>query len=563
MRPSRAAAVLSLAIMAVLAALAGDARPALATVSPGTIATFAGGGVGNGGAATAATVRPLALATDASGNVYVADGGDCTVRKVTSGTITVIAGNGLCVYGGDGGPALAAGFDSPQGIAVDGSGSVYVTERNICVVRKITSGIVTRIAGVAENCSFAGDSGAATSAALNIPVGLWVDGADLYIADSSNCRVRKVSGGTITTVAGNGICNYSGDNGPATSATLWVPNGVTVDGAGSIYIADAANCRVRKVASGTITTFAGNGSCVYGGDNGPATAASLNTAVDVKVDGPGNVYIADNQSCRIRKVTSGVITTMAGNGTCDASGDGGPATSAGVQYPGGLAVDASSNVYIADNNGCRVRKVTSGTINTFAGNGFCSYSGDGGSATNAALSYINDVALDASGNLYIADGSNCRVRKVTPAGIISTFAGNGTCAYAGENGPATAASFHEIRALALDPSGNVYLADNDDCRIRKVSGGTITTVVGNGSCGYSGDGGPATSAEIDDVNGIAADAAGNIYLAIGNNCVIRKVSSGTMNRVAGVVGDCTYGGDAAAALDGGMGHPDALRVNAG
>jgi uncharacterized protein (TIGR03437 family) len=242
-----------------------------------------------------------------------------------------------------------------------------------------------------------------------------VDAAgNVYIADRANYRIRKVSNGVITTIAGTGTQGYSGDNGPATSAQLWLPVGVAVDSAGSVYIADTGNYRIRKVSNGVITTVAGGGLGL--GDGGPAIAAGLNMPTGVAVDSAGTLYIADASNRRIRKVSNGVITTVAGGGS--AFGEGAPATSAGLVNPVAVGLDSAGNLYIADSgnaNHC-VRKVSNGVINTVAGNGTAGYSGDNGPATSAQLNYPQGVAVDSAGNVYIADSGNYRVRVLTPSG---------------------------------------------------------------------------------------------------------------------------------------------------
>ena len=331
----------------------------------------------------------------------------------------------------------------------------------------------------------------------------------------------------ITTIAGNGTTGYSGDGGAATSAELNTPSGVTVDGTGNIYIADYSNNRVRKVStSGIITTVAGNGKAGYSGDGGPATSAELFNPTGVAVDGLGNIYIADKYNNRIRKVsTSGTISTVAGNGKAGYSGDGGSATSAELFNPTGVAVDGLGNIFIADRNNNKIRKVSaSGIISTVAGGGHNGL-GDGSAATNAVLKSPYCVAVDSSGNIYIADGDNLRIRKVSISGIINTVAGNGTAGYSGDGGPATSAELGVQAGVAVDDSGNIYLVDYNNIRIRKVStSGIISTVAGNGTTGYSGDGGPATSAELNYPNGVAVDGSGNIYIADYYNQRIRKVS---------------------------------------
>jgi hypothetical protein len=320
--------------------------------------------------------------------------------------IITVAGGGA---GGDGGPATSAALSYPQGVALDSSGDLYIASEIDCRVRKVSGGTITTVAGTGT-CGYAGDGGPATSANLNGPSGVAVEGGDLFIADAGNCRVRKVSGGTITTVAGTGTCGYGGDGGPATSASLNGPSGVAVEG-GDLYVAEFINCRVRKVSGGTISTVAGNGSCPYAGDGGAATSASL-WPFGVALDSSGDLYIADALNCRVRKVSSGTITTVAGTGSCGYGGDGGPATSASLYWPSGVAVGSSGDLYIGDQGSCRVRKVSGGTITTIAGTGTCGYGGDGGPATSAGLASPYGVALDSSVNLYIADAGNHRVRKV-------------------------------------------------------------------------------------------------------------------------------------------------------
>jgi sugar lactone lactonase YvrE len=246
----------------------------------------------------------------------------------------------------------------------------------------------------------------------------------------------------------------------------------------------------------------------------------------VAVDSSGNIYIADTYNERIRKVsTSGIITTVAGNGAATFSGDGGAATSAELHGPSGVAVDSSGNIYIADTYNERIRKVsTSGIITTVAGNGTGGYSGDGGAATSAELYYPSGVAVDSSGNIYIADRNNDRIREVSTSGIITTVAGNGTWGYSGDSGAATSAELYGPSGVAVDSSGNIFFVEDGNNRVRKVSAsGIITTVAGNGTGGYSGDGGVATSAELYTPYGVAVDSSGNIYIADLNNNRIRKV----------------------------------------
>ena len=358
---------------------------------------------------------------------------------------------------------------------------------------------------------------------------------------------QSVGSYLITTAAGlgNPLFNsgFSGDGGPALYAGL-IPNGVATDNSGNLFIADG-NSRIRKVTpQGTITTVAGTGSAGFSGDGGPATSAQLSDPSGVAVDASGNLFIADGIS-RIRKVTpQGTITTVAGTGSAGFSGDGGPATSAQV-VAWAVAVDASGNLFIVDGANNRIRKVTpQGTITTVAGNGCLlpgsytgCFSGDGGPAVAASLYSPYGVAVDASSNLFIADTGNQRIRKVTPQGTITTVAGTGTgysgagisAGFSGDGGPATSAQLSNPRGVAVDGSGNLFIADFCNNRIRKVTPqGTITTVAGSGGTdgclvtynGFTGDGGPATSAQLSYPSGAAVDASGNLFIPDG---VIRQL----------------------------------------
>ncbi len=537
----------------------------------GTITTVAGNGgagySGDGGPATGAQLNsPEGVTVDAAGNLYIADTWNNRVRKVTAnGTITTVAGTGTYGYSGDGSPATNAHIRRPRGVAADSAGNFYIAE-NAAVRKVATNGTITTVAGTGTGGS-SGDGGPATAARIEGPRGVAVDGAgNLYIADFSDGRVRRVAAnGIITTVAGNGGAGYSGDGGAATGARLYWPTGVAVDAAGNLYIADSGNNRVRTVAAaGTISTLAGNGSA-YSGDGGPATSAQLNGPWGLAVDASGDVYIAATSDNVIRKVAAnGIITTVAGTGTWGYSGDDGPATGAQLYEPEGVAVDAAGDIYIADAFNAVVRKVAAnGIIRTVAGTGTWGYSGDGGPATGAQLSEPEGVAVDAAGNLYIVDTSSVVVRKVAANGIITTVAGTGANGFSGDGGPAASAQLTWPQGVAMDVSGNLYIADSGNNAIRKVAAdGTITTVAGTGTLGYSGDGGAATSAQLNWPQGVAVDAGGNLYIADTYNQVIRKVdANGKITTVAGS-GTAGYSGDGASATSAQLNWPGAIAFDA-
>jgi uncharacterized protein (TIGR03437 family) len=315
----------------------------------------------------------------------------------------------------------------------------------------------------------------------------------------------------------------------------------------------------------SIATIAGNGSAAYGGDGGPATSAALNVAVDISFDRAGNLFIADQNNHRIRKVTpAGIISTVAGNGTAGFAGDGGPAVNAQLNTPIGVFADALGNVYIADTGNQRIRKVdSSGIITTIAGNGAKAYGGDGGPATAASFYNCVRVQADQAGNVFVADQSNHRIRRISTSGIITTYAGNGvgnpgTGAYSGDGGPAINASLNNPTALVIDKSGVVYFSDQFNQRIRKITpDGTITTIAGNGTPGYAGDGGPALSASLNYPGGLTVDAAGSIFVNDDNNYRTRRITTdGTISTVAGN-GSSGFSGDGgpatAASLNGNFG----------
>jgi trimeric autotransporter adhesin len=408
----------------------------------------------------------------------------------------------------------------------------------------------------------------------------WDTQGNLYIAVPSANKVYKVTSGVISTFAGTGIVGASGDGGPATAAQLNGPRSVVADANGNVYIADTSNSRIRMVSSsGIITNVAGTGGSGFGsgfaGDGGPATLALLSGPSGLGIGNAGELYILDNFNNRVRKVdTNGIISTVAGNGTPGFSGDNGPATAAQLSVStsfiysgvptsailwraGKLAVDASGNLYIPDAFNNRIRQVTpGGTIRTVAGTGSSGFSGDGGAATAANLAEPMAVAADVNGNLFIADNINGRIRRVSAFdGTISTVAGSGAFVFNGDGSNATSQSLYYPMGLAIDGSGNIVVADQFSNRVRKIAAaGGISTIAGNSGVA-GGDGGQAASALIYQPNGIGLDSSGATYIADSRNNRIRKVdSTGTITTVAGT-GSGATSGDGGQATAAGIGFP--------
>ena len=548
----------------------------------GIISTIAGNGVagysGDGGPATfydpntnmGILNNPFGVAVSKSGNLYIADNANHAVRIVTpDGNINTFAGNFVLNFGytGDGGAASNSQLTYPTDVAVDSTGIVYIADFGNFVIRQVTTdGNIHTFAGNNTN-GFSGDGGAATSGALYEPFGVATDSSgNVYVTEYGDGRIRKITGGStnkISTIAGNGTLGFGGDGGAGTSAELNVPRGLAVDGGGNIYIADWGNNRLRKISGSNITTAAGNGLTSYSGDSGMAVQAQLNAPNGVAVDAAGNLYVADTLNNAVRQITpKGVITTFAGTGTAGFSGDGSAANKAQLNAPQGVAVDTSGNVYIADSGNYRVRVVgTNGNISTFAGNGSPGSGGDGGAAASATFYLPSAVAVDKAGNVYIADYEVGVVRKVTN-GNITTVAGNGGTGFSGDGGPATSAQLNGPSALTLDPAGNLYIATLGDSRVRMVStNGVISTIAGNGSDGYTGEGQPATLAELAAPTGVAADASGNVFISMSGNRVMKVGTDGTLSTIAGN-GLPGYNGDGGPAVNGQLNIPAGIAMDA-
>lgn len=432
---------------------------------------------GDGSLATTARLNyPGGIALDGAGNLFIADTYNHRVREINLGTgvIQTVAGSGRIGYSGDNGQATAAELAYPTSVAVDSSGNIFIAE--LYDIRKViaSTGLMTTIAGDGSAVT----DGSAISAAIGYPDGLATDAAgNLYVADPDYSLVRVISSaGAIHTIAGMAIggqpiYGYTGDGGPAVSAQLFSPSSVARDSNNYTYIADEGNQRIRRIdQNGVITTIAG--AAHFGGDGGPALNALMDLPEDVVTDANGNIYFSDTFNNRVRRITTnGIISTIAGTGVCAYTGDHGLATAATLCRPQGLVFDATGNLYVADSINSVVREIgLNGFISTFAGTGDYSSTGNGGLATSATLEYPFGLAIDAAGAIYISDQDANVVRKVSQA-IINNFAGNGAAGSTGDGGLATSASLNAPNLLATDAAGNVYIADTGNNRVRKVASG--------------------------------------------------------------------------------------------
>jgi len=576
------------------------------------IETVAGSGhSGDGGPATAAQLSSIqGVAADRWGNLYLSDTDNQRIRKISStGLITTLAGTGTAGFSGDGGPAAEAQLNLPYGIAVDLAGYVYVADLGNQRVRRISpDGTITTIAGTGGKGT-SRDGGAATDAALLSPRNVAVDAAgNLFLSEFEGHRVRKVSpDGRISTVAGTGVGGFGGDGGPATLAQLAYPAGLAVDRSGALYIADSQNNRVRKIlAGGNIATalggspatalvtplavavdvsgalyvadstnivraytaagkwsnFAGTAVPGFSGDGGPANQAQLTVVRDLAAGLNGNLYIADG--VRVRAVDQGGrIQTVAGDGYLHAVGDGGAATDAQLFQPSAIALGYGGNLYIADTGTERVRQVTaSGAIATLAGTGIGAASADGVAAAAATLNAPMGVAVDPAGNILIADTNNQRIRQVGAGGLILGAAGTGASGIGPEGLPPSHTPLRSPRAVCVDHAGTLYIVDTANHRVlRAPPNGVVTTAAGNGAPGDAGDGGPARLAQLNQPSGCALDSSGNLFIADTFSHRIRKVTAaGIIATVAGT-GDPGSVGDEGAATAAALSAPRGVAVD--
>jgi len=545
------------------------------------------------------TVRHVAA--DAAGNAYVSDAYFNQVLQITpAGVINVFAGAGQQGSSGDGGPAIAALLDAPGALAVDAAGNLYIadtansrirmvtpggtistfantgasgltfdTAGNLYIttahsVRRITpTGTITTIAGTGT-AGFSGDGAAATSATLNTPTGLRFDSeGNLFIADRLNHRIRRVTpAGIISTIAGDGIARSAGDNGPATSASLSSPSDVALDAANNLYIAETNEGRVRLInrQSGNMTTAAGGGTSFA---NGAAGDARLTGVSGLAFDSRGGLLIALNTVRQVRRLFQSSITTIAGVLPGAAIGDNRPATETSLLDPFGVAVEANGNVLVSDNTDQRIRRISpAGILTNAAGTGLFGSAGNNGQAPVAEIGAPRGLAVDSAGNIFVSTGASFAIRRINTANVISTIAGAGP-GFSGDNGPAFAAMFQNPLGLAADSAGNVYVTDNGNNRIRRIAAANqiISTVAGSSGVGFSGDGGPATSAQLSAPQFVATDRANNLYIADTQNHRVRRVTpQGVISTVAGN-GSATASGDGGPATEAGVNAPLGIAVD--
>ncbi len=517
--------------------------------------------------------NPVDVATDGAGNVYISDSRHHRIRIVDpSGVISTLAGTGDWGVADDGSPALAARLHNPTGLALDRNGTLYVADtgnHRVLRIDAVTQTINT-VAGTGYN-GFSVEGGPATSTALSGPWGVATDTAGgVYLTDQGTSLVRRIDTltGNIETVAGTGSWGVLGDGGPAVQATFQIPSGIALDPAGNVYVADTWNHRLRRIdtQTGRIETLAGSVGSGYSGDGGIASEALLNRPAGVAVDASGSVYVADTGNYRVRKIdaATGIISTVGGAGTQGHSGDGDGAAAAQLARPAGLAVDASGNLYIADSGSHRVRRIDSATgiITTFAGSGPPTMSWTGGNAEEARMRSPTSLAVDSAGNVLFLDSN--RVWKLDTAGWIEKLAGPAWSASPQDGGAPSETSFASPQAIAVDMDGNVYVADTWNHRVLRIAAdtGVIEAFAGSGVMGDSGDGEAASEAYLNLPNALAVDVAGNVFVTDSGNYRVRRIdrSTGIIETVAGTLsgGRWADGGPATETV---FGHLTAVAVD--
>ena len=495
--------------------------------SAGVVSTIAGlaGSTGSvdGAGSVARFHNPFAVTLDSAGNVFVADSLDHTIRKITPAgvvsTIAGLAGNAGSVDGA----GSAARFNGPTGVAVDTSGNIYVADTFNQTIRKITpDGTVSTLAGLAGTSGSTNGTGSA--ARFYGPECLAVDSAsNVYVTEWSNQTVRKItSAGVVSTIAG--LAGSSGStDGAGSAARFWNPAGIAIDAAGNLFVAEYSNFTVRKITpAGVVSTLAGLSG--NGNTDGAGPAAGFWMPDSLAVDGNGNAFVADTYNHTIRKITpDGVVSTFAGLAGSLGSVDG-TGGAARFYYPTGIATDNVGNVYVADWGNKIIRKITSaGAVSTLAGLAGSTGSVDGAGSA-ARFGYAYAVTVDNAGNVYVADSSNNTIRKITPNGVVSTIAGSAGSGAGSADGTSSAAQFNSPRGLAVDNTGNVYVADYGNHTIRRVTpDGAVATLAGlAGSSGYAD--GTGSAARFDNPWGLAVDTSGNVFVADNGNSTIRKIS---------------------------------------
>jgi uncharacterized protein (TIGR03437 family) len=504
------------------------------------------------------------LAFDAAGNLYFSVAGQHTVRRLTpTGTNTIFAGTGTAGFSGDGGAATSAALNGPQGLRFDSDGNLYIADRSNHRIRRVTpGGVISTVIGDGV-ARLAGDNGPATSASITLPADIAIDATNtLYVSDTSSGRIRVVNRqGNITALAGGG---RSFTDGGAGEAFLVSPVSMAFDSRGGLVIAVAGVRQIRRIVQTTITSLAGIVPGGSGQEGVPATNVFLLDPTHVAVDARGNVLVSDVIDNRVRIISpAGQLSTHAGNGIFGVDVGAGGALAAQVGSPRGLAFDSSGNLFIASGAGATIRRMTpAGIISNIAG-GSGGFSGDNGPALNARLLGVAGVATDSAGNIYVADTGNNRIRRIAAGSqTITTIAGGATPGFSGDGGQAASALLAGPRDVAVDRANNIYIADTDNSRIRRIdTNGVITTVAGNGSSAYSGDGGAATAAAIGFPVGLAVDEAGNLYFPTGN--AVRKVTASTqqISTIAGASAQ-GYSGDGALATNARFDFPFGVTVDA-